>query len=98
MATVATEPTTAPSPTKPVETFRARGVSAAIFENRAKSADGDSYSFHKVSLQKTYKDGDAFKTTTSLGRDDLPSAALVLQRAWEFILDAEASRSKHDEE
>jgi hypothetical protein len=96
MATVAQEPVTAPAGTKPVKTLRLRGVSASVFENRAKSADRD-FAFHKVSLQRTYKDGDEFKTTASLGRDDLPVAALLLQRAWEFILEAKASRAKDEE-
>ena len=77
---------------KPVKVFRSRGVSASIFANHAKS-DGRDITFHKVSLQRTYKDGDEWKTTTSFGRDDLPVARLLLDRAWEFILDAEASPS-----
>lgn len=93
MATVATEPAAVAASTKPVKTFRFRGVSASIFKNRAKNVDRGA-SFHKVSLQRTYKDGDEFKTTTSFGRDDLPVAALLLQRAWEFVLDAEARQNK----
>ena len=58
--------------TAPIKTFRDRGLSAAIFENHGKSDDRD-VPFHKVSLQRTYKDGDEFKTTNSLGRDDLPA-------------------------
>ena len=77
---------------KPVKVFRSRGVSASVFANHAKS-DGRDITFHKVSLQRTYKDGDEWKTTTSFGRDDLPVARLLLDRAWEFILDAEASHS-----
>ena len=77
---------------KPVKVFRSRGVSASIFANHAKS-DGRDITYHKVSLQRTYKDGDEWKTTTSFGRDDLPVARLLLDRAWEFILDAEASPS-----
>lgn len=97
MAPIATEPATASTGTKPLKTFRHRGLSASVFENHAKDPESD-VTFHKVSLQRTYKDGDEFKTTTSFGRDDLPVAVLLLQRAWEFILDAEANRSRDDEE
>ena len=83
--------------TKPVKVFRLRGISASVFANTAKSGERE-ITFHKVSLQRTYKDGDDWKTTTSFGRDDLPTAQLVLSRAWEFILDAEASRGKEDAE
>ena len=81
--------TTAKSSNKPVKVFRLRGVKAAVFENHS----GDSV-FHKVALQRVYKDGDEFKTTTGLGRDDLPVARHVLQKAWEWILETEASRSR----
>jgi hypothetical protein len=42
-----------------------------------------------VSLQRTYKDGEQFKSTSSLSRDDLPIAQLVLGQAWEWVLDEE---------
>lgn len=74
---------------KPVETFRLRGISASVFRN--KSEDGTS--FHKVSLQRTYRQGDEFKNTQSLGRDDLPIAAMLLQKAWEYVLQAEGKKS-----
>jgi|CXWL01.1.fsa_nt_gi hypothetical protein len=75
---------------KPVETFRLRGISASIFEN--KSEDGKT-TFHKVSLQRTYRQDDEWKTTQSLSRDDLPIAALLLHKAWEFILQVESRKS-----
>ncbi len=78
---------------KPVKVFRLRGISASIFANPA-TVDGREFTFHKVSLQRSYKDGNEWKQTTSLGRDDLPVVNLVLQRAWEFILDSEASRKE----
>ena len=83
--------------TKPVKVFRLRGVSASVFENHSKNSDR-SVTFHKVSLQRTFKDGDEFKTTTSFGRDDLPVCVHVMQQAWAFILDAESKRTSDDEE
>lgn len=82
--------------TKPVQTFRLRGLSASVFANQAK-VEGRDVTFHKVAIQRTYREGDEFKTTTNLGRDDLPLACLLLQRAWEFILDVEANRGKDDD-
>ncbi len=92
MATTAKEPNMAQVSVKPVKVFRSRGVSASIFANQAKS-DGRDITYHKVSLQRAYKDGDEWKTTTSFGRDDLPVARLLMDRAWEFILEAESSHS-----
>lgn len=80
---------------KPVKVIRLRGVSASVFANHGKS-EGRDITFHKVSLQRSYKDGDEWKQTTSFGRDDLPVVSLVMKRAWEFILDTEASRGKED--
>ena len=71
---------------KPIRVFRIRGVKVAIFENKA----GEN-TFHKLSVQKVYRDGEEWKTTNSLGRDDLPVARMLLQRAWEFILETEAA-------
>jgi hypothetical protein len=73
---------------KPVKVFRLKGLSASIFANQSKSKDSKT-PFYKVSLQRTFKDGDDFKSTTSLGRDDLPVADLLLKKAWVFILEAE---------
>lgn len=93
--TQAKQPETATSQ-KPVKVIRVRGISASVFANHGKS-DGRDITFHKVSVQRSYKDGDDWKQTTSFGRDDLPIVNTVLQRAWEFILDAEASRSKEED-
>jgi len=93
----AKETSSAKDTNAPVQAFRLRGMSASIFENQAKSADR-TITFHKVALQRTYRDGNEWKTTTSLGRDDLPLARLLLDRAWQYILDAEADRGRdHDE-
>ncbi len=75
---------------KPVQVYRSGPVSASVFQNQAKS-DGGATTFYKVALSRTYKDGDEFKTTTSLGRDDLPAASLLLQQAWQYIVEAEQS-------
>lgn len=92
---IAKEPKVAQPSAKPVKSFRLRGISASVFENHAKSADRD-VTFHKVSLQRTYRDGDEWKTTTSFGRDDLPIACLLLEQAWQFILETEANRGKDE--
>lgn len=86
-----TSPSTTSGLVKPLQTFRLRGISASVFENHAQSGDRN-VTFHKVSLQRTYKDGDEFKTTTSFGRDDLPIAMHVLHQAWQFILETESGR------
>jgi hypothetical protein len=94
-ATLVKEQETASSQ-KPIKTIRLRGVSASIFANPAK-VDGRDITFHKVSIQRAYKDGDDWKHTSSFGRDDLPVVSTVLRRAWEFILDTEAAKSRDED-
>ncbi len=73
---------------KPVMTFRLRGVKVAVFENK-----GEQGAFYKTSLQRIYREGEEWKTTTSLSRDDLPVAQLLMRRAWEWILEHEAQQA-----
>ena len=79
-----------PTTNKPWKVLRSSGVSASIFENSVKTKDGDA-TYFKVSLTRTYRDGDDWKSTTSLSREDLPIAALLLQQAWWAIVTAEAT-------
>lgn len=75
---------------KPLKVIRCRGVSASVFENKVE--DGKT-PFYKVSLQKTYRDGDEFKTTTSFSRDDLAAVAMVAQAAWQYVTEVEEQES-----
>lgn len=79
----------------PVKIFRARGVKVSVFENETRD---ESRKFYKASLQRVYKDGDEFKTTTGLGLQDMPVACHLLQQAWAWMMEAEATRSDADEQ
>ena len=81
---------------KPVHVIRLRGITASVFANIAETKNGD-VTFHKVSVQRVYKDGDVFKTTSTFGRDDLPIVRLLSDRAWQFILDTEATRGRDED-
>ncbi len=78
---------------KPIHSLRYRGVSAAIFANETK-IDGRTVIYHKVALQRYYKDGDEWKVSNGFSRDDLPVAMLLLQQVYEWILSTEAKRGK----
>ncbi len=86
----ATEPTAARKAVKPVHVFRVRGLTVSVFENQTKT-DGRNVVYYKVSAQRTYRDGDEYKTTTSFSRDDLPVLSLLLLDAFRFILSEEQS-------
>ena len=72
---------------KPVKKVRAGAVSVSIFENTGKGRNGESTTFSSVVLQKRYKDksGD-WQTSGSLNVNDLPKAALLLNRAYEYLV------------
>lgn len=86
-----------PGGNRPVKVFRLRGVKVSVFENHA-AGSGQPTAFYKTAVQRIYKDGEEWKTTTSLGRDDLPVVRLLLQRAWEFILETEAGGTREEPE
>jgi hypothetical protein len=83
---------------KPVQAFRMRGISASVFANEVTTDDGRELTRYDVSVQRRYRDGDEFKTTTSFRRDDLPILQLLARRAWEFIVDEEAAPGKDEDE
>lgn len=96
MAPVQAKEAATPSTTKPVATFRLRGISASVFANHAKS-EGRDITFHKVSIERAYKDGDDWKHTTSFGRNDLPILQAVLQRAYEYMLESKPATEQDDD-
>ena len=72
--------------TKPEKTFRIGYCSASVFVNEA---SGDR-TFRSVSLQRRYKDGDEWKSSSSFSLADLPHAIAVLQMALNHLCPLEA--------
>lgn len=66
---------------KPIKKFRAGAVSAAVWENQ-----GEKGSYATISLQRSYKDKEEWKNTSSLRVNDLPKAMLVLNRAFAYLV------------
>jgi hypothetical protein len=98
MTIVGRKPARASTTNKPVQAFRMRGISASVFANEVVTDDGRELTRFDVSIQRRYRDGDEFKTTTSFRRDDLPILQLLARRAWEFIVDEEASPDRDEDE
>ncbi|NJL44473.1 MAG: hypothetical protein HC945_04145 [Nitrosarchaeum sp.] len=77
----------------PVKKFRAGALTATIWENTNTTSDGRTEGYRTVTFERSYKDKDnSWKTTNTLRMNDLPRAALVLQKAYEYLAlqDAEA--------
>jgi len=68
--------------TRPAKKFRAGAVTATIWKNRTE----DDKEYSTVSFERSYKDKNGeWKTSNSLRVNDLPKAAMVLNKAYEFL-------------
>ena len=65
---------------QPVHEVRIKAIKAAIWENQTESGIR-----HNVTVSRLYKDGDAWKSADSFGRDDLLVLAKVLDHAHTWI-------------
>jgi len=64
---------------KPAHEVRLGSIKAAIWRD----TNADKTRFN-ISITRIYKDGDKWKQTEYLNRDDLPKVALVAQKAYEW--------------
>jgi len=78
-----------PYPMKPEKVFRIGPVSASVFRNEIKT-EGGTKAVRNVNLQRRYKDGDEWKSTSSFGLADLPQALAVLELAMKHLAAEEA--------
>ena len=70
----------------PEKRISAGAIQATIWKNETK-VNGADAEFQTISLQRSYKDKDGkWQQTTSLRVNDLPKAALVMQKAYEYIV------------
>ena len=84
--------TSAKENTSPAVAFRMKGVSVAVYANQIK---GQPVPLYKVSIKKNVFDKGEFKSVSSFGRDDLPVARHLLEKAWLEIIDLEAKARKN---
>lgn len=62
---------------KPVHSIRYGNVRAAIWQNDK--------GFHNVTLERSYRKGEQWKSTDSFGRDDLPKLTKAVDEAYGWI-------------
>ncbi len=71
----------------PVKSFRSGAIQVAIWENENVTSDGQQMKFKTVSFERRYKDKNGnWQNTNSLRVNDLPKAALILQKAYEYLV------------
>lgn len=71
---------TSTSNNQPVHKIRHGAVSASIWQQ-----DTDKGPLFNVTFQRSYKDGDAWKNSSSFGRNNLLVVSLIAARAFEWI-------------
>lgn len=76
----------------PEKTFRIGLVSASVFVNEI-DGDNSKRTIRNVNLQRRYRDGDSWKSSTSFGLADIPVALRVLQLAQEYVEEREVEVS-----
>jgi hypothetical protein len=74
---------------KPEKVFRIGFVSASVFVNEVQT-DSGKREIRNVNLQRRYKDGNEWKSSSSFGLGDMPQAIAVLELAMKHVADQEA--------
>lgn len=67
--------------------FSTGAVNATVWRNSGISKTGEATEFRTINLQRRYKDKkDNWQSTSSMRVNDLPKAALVLNKAYEYLV------------
>ena len=67
--------------------FSTGAISATVWRNNGMAKDGQETEFNTVSLQRAYTDKSGkWQHTATLRVNDLPKAALVLNKAFEYLV------------
>ncbi len=71
----------------PEKRFSTGVVTATVWQNAGKGRNGEVVSYRTVSLQRRYKDKNGvWQSASSFRVNDLPKAALVLEKAYEYLV------------
>jgi hypothetical protein len=83
----------------PEKKFSTGVISATVWNNSGTSKkDGAQFEFRTIKLERRYTDKDgSWKSTNSLRLNDLPKAALVLNKAYEYLVIKEQDASPSGE-
>ena len=75
-----------PKNNKPVYEVRIYPVKVAVWRNETK----ENSAFYSTTVERSYKDGDEYKSTTSFNRDDLLKLSKAVDIAHTWIIRQEA--------
>ena len=82
---------------KPMAKFKAGQVSAALWENKINSGDGNEVTVLKASLQRRYKDKSGnWQSSGSFSRNEIPLAIYCLQKSFKKIIETQLDQASVD--
>ena len=82
--------------TKPLKSFAAGGVRAALWENEIR-VNGGTKTLLKATIERRYKDKDgSWKSTSSFSRNEIPLAIYCLTRAFAVMVGEGAEEESAD--
>ena len=71
----------------PEKKFRAGSISATVWLNKGQKTNGEESEYRTVSLERNYKDKSGnWQATNSFRVNDVPKAAIALQKAYEHLV------------
>ncbi len=76
---------------RPAHEIKLGSIQAAIWRNGI----SEQTSWFNVSISRVYRDGDVWKTTTAIRRDDLPLLAKAAEMAYAWIWDNDAKNEEN---
>ena len=75
-------PSNKPAPAKPVHEIRVGGIRGSVWKNETEKGPRFNTTF-----DRSYRDGEEWKTSDSFGRDDLLTLGFVAQEALRWIVE-----------
>ena len=75
-------PSKKPAPAKPVHEIRVGGIRGSVWKNET-----DKGPRFNATFDRSYRDGEDWKTSDSFGRDDLLTLSFVAQEALRWIVE-----------
>ena len=80
-----------PVPNQPAHEIRLGGIRATIWKN-----DTDKGPRYNTTFERSYRDGEEWKTSDSFGRDDLLTIGFVAQEALRWIIAQKQDRPSNE--
>lgn len=75
------------SKNRPEKVFSTGAINVSVWRNDAVMKDGSKSDFRTVNIQRRYADKNGeWKSTSTLRVNDLPKAALALNKAFEYLV------------